>query len=158
MRNATKTVYGEGALGGTHFTDGGVVGMEEYNKEYCRKCGLEVFPFSRKYSVSMGEYFCVKCAEKVDREYILKNSCSVCRKMFGRNDARMVLPSKVYNEDRRLLISDRLVCAPCFKAMGMKVRDRITFTSKVNGLRQQIRRSLAKKMLQQPEPQEMKAS
>lgn len=119
--------------------------MEEYTtREYCRKCGMEVYPFSRKYSVSSGEYFCVKCAEKVDREYLIKHSCSVCKRLLGKDEVKLVMPSRMYG-DMQLPLMDRLICAPCYKRIGNRTMDRRSFRQKMGQIRSNIRKGIARR-------------
>lgn len=105
---------------------------------------MEVYPFSRKYSVSGGEFFCVKCAEKVDREYLIKHSCSICRKLLGKDEVKLVMPSKVYGE-MQLPLMDRLICAPCYKRIGNRSVDRRSFRQKMGQIRSNLRAGIARR-------------
>jgi len=118
--------------------------MDEMSKEYCRKCGAEVYPFSKKYSVSASEYFCVKCAERADSEYIIKNSCSVCNRLLGKNEVKVVMPSRAYSIGPVPLF-DRLICAQCYKRVASRNRARSTFIQRMQRVRTNIRKSIAKK-------------
>ncbi len=123
--------------------------MDEYTaKEYCRKCGMEVYPFSKKYSVSTGESFCVKCAERVDREYLVKNSCSVCRKLLKANEVKLVMASKIYGTTTLPLV-DRLICTECYKRIGTRSMDRVSFRNALSQVRANIRHSLMKRAVRQ---------
>jgi hypothetical protein len=123
--------------------------MPEYTgKEYCRKCGMETYPSSKKYSVSGGEYYCVKCAERADREYLIKNSCSVCRRLLKSNEVKLVLPSKVYGGTQLPLV-DRLICTKCYNAMGTRSISRRSFKQKVEQVRTSIRKGMVKRAVRE---------
>ncbi len=121
--------------------------MEGMSKEYCRKCGTEVYPFSKKYSLSASEYFCVKCAEKTDSEYIIRNSCSVCNKLLGKNDVKVVMPSRIYSVGPVPLM-DRLICTQCYKRVATKNMDRRSFVQKMQQVRSGFRKSIIKKTME----------
>ena len=121
--------------------------MEEYlQKDYCRKCGAEVYPFSRKYSVSASEYYCIKCAEKVDREYLIKNSCSVCKRLLKKEEVKLVLPSKIYGSAKMPLM-DRLICVQCYKSVGTRSMDRRSFRQRMEHIRSNIRKGIMRKAI-----------
>lgn len=122
---------------------------EEGGKEYCRQCGTAIYPFSRKYAISTGEYFCVKCAERVDKEYLIKHSCSVCTRLIKGDEVKFVMPSKIYGADS-LPLSDRLVCAECYKVVARQDRERVGMSQKIGQIRAGIRKSLAKRMTEKP--------
>lgn len=122
--------------------------MEDYEaREYCRKCGSEMYPFSRKYSVSSGEYFCVKCAEKTDSEYLAKHSCSVCKRLLAKDEVKLVMPSKVYGSEQ-LALMDRLVCTACYKQIGNRTMDRRSFRQKMAQVRANIRKGIIRRAAQ----------
>jgi hypothetical protein len=121
--------------------------MDGMSKEYCRKCGAEVYPFSKKYSVSASEYFCVKCAERADSEYIIKNSCSVCNRLLGKNEVKVVMPSKAYSIGPVPLL-DRLVCTQCYKKVASRNPDRRSFAHRMQQVRAGIRKSIAKRAVE----------
>lgn len=120
---------------------------ETASREYCSRCGMEVFPFSKKYSVSSGAFFCVKCAEQVDREYLVKHSCSVCKRLLKSGDVKLVLPSKLYG-DGRLPLADRLICTQCYKSVASKSMDRRSFRQRMQQVRANIRKGIAHKQAQ----------
>ncbi len=123
-------------------------GMEEFaESERCKKCGMEVYPFSKKYSVSSGDYFCIKCAEKADRDYLIKNSCSVCKRLLDRGEVKIVMPSKIYGAERMPVI-DRLICMGCYRRMGSRSMDRRSFRHKISQIRLGIRKGFAKRAMQ----------
>lgn len=118
--------------------------MDGMSQEYCRKCGAAVYPFSKKYSVSASEYFCVKCAERADSEYIVRNSCSVCNRLLGKNEVKVVMPSKAYSVGPVPLI-DRLICTECYKKVATRVRSRRPFLQRVQQVRAGIRKNIIKR-------------
>ncbi len=123
--------------------------MEEMvGREYCSKCGIETFPFSKKYSVSASDYFCVKCAERTDKEYLIKNSCSVCKKLLKRNEVKLVLPSKIYS-NQPLPLLDRLICSNCYQRIGTRSMDRRSFRHKMERIRANIRAGFMRKVMKQ---------
>ncbi len=121
--------------------------MDGMSREYCRKCGTETYPFSKKYSVSASEYFCIRCAERADSEYIIRNSCSVCNKLLGKNEVKVVMPSKVYSIGPVPLL-DRLICTQCYRRVASRNTDRRSFVQKVQSVRAGIRRSLVNKSIE----------
>lgn len=119
----------------------------ELGKEYCRRCGMEVFPFSRKYSESKEDYFCVKCAEKYDAEYLVKHSCAMCQRLLKKDELKMVLPSKSFGDKPRELV-DRIACLQCYTKLLNKARDRRPVRNSIDQIRNNIRRVLARRMAQ----------
>lgn len=85
--------------------------------DYCGRCGTPVREFSRKMAASNGAYYCVRCAEELDRQYLVKNTCSVCAKMLNRAEHKFVMPSTIYNEYSRPL-ANRLICSSCYGKMA----------------------------------------
>lgn len=130
----------------------------ETSVEYCRKCGLEIYQFSKKYSVSTGEYYCVKCAEKVDREYLIKNTCAMCKRLMKPGETKIAMPSKAFSEDTSLILADRVICTACYKKFSTASRMKMR-TSGLSRIREQIRKSIARRsMQQQTQPQEFRVS
>jgi hypothetical protein len=121
--------------------------MDGMNQEYCRKCGAGIYPFSKKYSVSESEYFCVKCAERADSEYIIRHSCSVCNRLLGNNEVKVVMPSKAYGVGPVPLL-DRLICTGCYKRVASRNSDRRTFVQRMQYIRAGIRRNLMSKSVE----------
>lgn len=126
-------------------------------REYCSRCGIETFSFSRKYSVSTGMYYCVKCAEKLDREYLLKNSCAMCKRLLKASEIKIVVPSSMFGRTP-LVRADRVICATCHKKFGSQTRVRMP-SSRIARIREQIRKGIARRSMEhqppQPEPQRM---
>jgi len=122
--------------------------VEETSREYCRKCGIQVYPFSKKYSVSGEEYLCVRCAETTDREYLVRNSCSVCKRLLKKDEVKLVLPSKIYG-DTQLPMMDRLICTQCYGTIGKKAPTRRSFRQRVEQARANIRRGIVKRAMRQ---------
>ncbi|HUY70327.1 MAG TPA: hypothetical protein VMV00_02035 [Candidatus Baltobacteraceae bacterium] len=85
--------------------------------DYCGRCGTPVREFSRKMATSNGAYYCIRCAEDLDRQYLAKNTCSVCSKMLNRSEGKFVMPSAVYNE-YSMPVMKRLVCTGCYGRMA----------------------------------------
>lgn len=122
--------------------------MEEGEKEHCKRCGIAIYQFSKKYSVSANDYYCVKCAEKIDREYLVKNSCSVCGRLLKKYEIKFVLPSKAYGSDSPLPVSDRLVCSDCHTKLSFKQKQKMPPKSGVDQVRAGIRKMFFRRMLQ----------
>ena len=85
--------------------------------EYCGRCGTPVREFSSKMAASNGAYYCVRCAEELDRQYLAAHTCSVCSKMLSRSEGKFVMPSTIYNEYSRPLMK-RLICTSCYGKMA----------------------------------------
>ncbi len=115
-------------------------------KEYCKKCGIEIFPFSSKFSASKSDYFCVKCAEAYDKEYLIKNSCAMCSKLLSNYEVKVVLPSKHFGESS-IEMNDRLSCLGCYTKVAKRNRTRRTIRNGVSSVSTSIRRSLLKGMM-----------
>ncbi len=120
---------------------------EVISREYCSKCGMELFSFSRKYSVSASDYFCVKCAEKADREYLIKNTCSVCKKLLKKDEVKLVMPSMVYG-DEPMPLMDRLICTQCYSTIGNRSMDRRSFRQRMSMIRANIRKGMTRRVAQ----------
>ena len=114
-------------------------------REYCRKCGAEVFSFSTKRAESDGLSYCVKCAERADSKYIAENTCSVCTRLLSKGEARFLLASRLYSEER-LPMAERMVCSGCYSKVATSTRSRMEFASKARRIRESIRKSLVKRM------------
>ena len=93
------------------------------NSEYCKRCGSAVYGFSKKRSASDGADYCIKCAEYLDKKYLIENTCSVCARTFSRGEVKFVMPSSVYNASQ-LPLSKRLICVSCYKHFATKNRTR----------------------------------
>ena len=113
--------------------------------ERCGRCGNEVYSFSKRIAQSDGRYYCVRCAEAVDRNYIIRNSCSVCGRLLSKREVKVVLPSVAYGEEQ-LPMAERLACASCYKGLLNKssVARRIRVAG---GLREGIRKGIAKSLM-----------
>ena len=121
--------------------DGTMVGMDR-----CGRCGTDVYQFSRKMAQSDGRYYCVKCAEAVDKGYITRNSCSVCGRLMGRRELKVVLPSMAYGEGQ-LPMADRLSCAECYKGLLTRTRVSRKVRPVARHIRESIRRGIAKSLM-----------
>lgn len=86
-------------------------------KEYCKKCGTEILPFSKKYSISANDYFCIKCAEKLDRAYLAKTTCAICGRRLKPDELKFVLPSSALSDDK-MHTMERMCCLVCHKKMA----------------------------------------
>ena len=121
--------------------------------EHCRSCGLEVTPYTKRYSIYAGEYFCEKCAERLDREYILKNTCALCGRVIAKSEVRFVLPSRLLGlQAGSTEIDSRLACVSCYNRFAKATR--VYATNKTSRL-EQIRSSIRKHLVRQ---QMLKAS
>jgi hypothetical protein len=89
----------------------------ELESENCGRCGGIVYPFSKKESASDSAYYCVKCAEELDREYLKKNVCSLCTELIPKGDVKFVMPSRIYSSYffDRLPLENRLMCLDCYR-------------------------------------------
>ncbi|MDE1810778.1 MAG: hypothetical protein KGH66_01940 [Candidatus Micrarchaeota archaeon] len=113
-------------------------------EDYCGRCGTPVREFSRKMAASTGNYYCVRCAEDIDRLYLAKNSCSVCSRLLSRKENKFVMPSTVYNEYSRPL-AKRLVCSGCYSRMarGNMVRS----LPSIGSMRSRLKSRLARRFV-----------
>jgi hypothetical protein len=93
--------------------------------ELCRRCGNEVYGFSKKMSASDGLYYCIKCAESIDKKHLIENTCSFCARTFIKGEVKFVAPSKTYGTSH-MPLEKRLVCVGCYKRFATKSRARIT--------------------------------
>lgn len=89
----------------------------ESEEEHCSRCGSVVYAFSSGIAVSNNRHYCIQCAEDIDRDYIEKNTCSVCTKLLGRREVKMVMPSRMYSSYffDRLPVQDRIMCVDCYR-------------------------------------------
>ena len=85
--------------------------------ENCGRCGSLVYPFSTEKSASDGSSYCVKCAEEIDRQYLARNTCSMCTRLLEREEVKFVMPSRLYSNYffDRLPIEYRLMCVKCYR-------------------------------------------
>lgn len=119
--------------------------MVEYTeKEYCKSCGTQVFAFSKRYSISKSDYYCAKCAARLDMEYTITHTCSLCRKKIPEAEHKMVMPSKLYG-DQPLPYVQRILCMHCYQKMGFRNRDTSVMRNRLQRIRASIRRSIAKR-------------
>ncbi|MEM3227809.1 MAG: hypothetical protein QXR58_02495 [Candidatus Micrarchaeaceae archaeon] len=91
--------------------------------EKCPRCGTTMRNFSKKYSYSMSRYYCVKCAEALDRDYLARTTCAICGKHLSKSDVKFVMSSKFFGSSGMPLI-DRLVCAECHPMIMERMRSR----------------------------------
>jgi ribosomal protein L37E len=115
--------------------------------ERCDRCGAQVYQFSKKLAQSNGRYFCVRCAEELDRDYLIKNSCSVCGKIVGKYEVKFVLPSSMYGSSL-LPLMDRLACTSCYDKLRKKNVTRLISTQKsvTNVFRESLKKQIAKSL------------
>jgi len=74
-------------------------------------------PFSKSMSVSDNSFYCVKCSEELDHEYLTRNYCSLCTRLLDRSEIKFVMPSRLYSSYffDKLPVSTRLMCTGCYK-------------------------------------------
>lgn len=119
--------------------------MVEYTqKEYCKSCGTQVFPFSKRFSVSKSDYYCAKCAVRFDAEYTITHTCSVCHRKLADSEHKMVMPSKLYG-DEPLPFVHRIVCMGCYQKLGYRDMDTSTMRNRLQRIRAGIRKGIAKR-------------
>ena len=106
--------------------------------EYCRRCGSILYDFSKKRSASDGYCYCIKCAEYLDKKYLIDNTCSVCARTLGKADVKFVMPSRLYSTEQ-LPLEKRLVCVSCYKRIAF----RSIVKSRVRSLHLGFRHSIA---------------
>ncbi|MGC8648353.1 MAG: hypothetical protein ACP5SJ_02535 [Candidatus Micrarchaeia archaeon] len=116
--------------------------------EKCPRCGTALHSFSKKYAYSMNRYYCVKCAEELDRNFLAKMTCAVCGKHLGREEVKYVMSSKFFGGEA-MPIADRLVCAACHESVEEKVRNRSTpeKARNVQRIKTAIRKSIMQSVL-----------
>ena len=105
-----------------------------------------MYPFSSREAMSDHQRYCIRCAEELDARYILKNSCSLCGKLMGRREVKIVLPSAAYGGSA-MPLHDRLACNDCYKKTLRKSRSRMVRTDQSGspsrfGFRKQISEQL----------------
>jgi hypothetical protein len=110
--------------------------------EYCRRCGSAVYGFSKKMSASDGNYYCIKCAEYLDKKYLLENTCSVCARTLSNAEVKFVMPSRAYSPSP-LPLEKRLVCVGCYKRFATKCR---TTMGSIRRMRLSFSRSVARNL------------
>ncbi len=93
------------------------------SSDSCRRCGSAVYGFSKKMAASDGLYYCIKCAEHLDKKYLIENTCSFCAKTFIKGEVKFVAPSKVYSASP-LPLEKRLVCVNCYRRFATRSRIR----------------------------------
>ncbi len=114
--------------------------------EKCPRCGTTIYGFSRKFSHSVGEYYCVKCAEALDRDYLARTTCAMCGKALTKNDVKFVMSSKFFNSFGMPVV-DRLLCEDCHPRVAS--RNRIESTARkarINAIRAAVRKGIARTM------------
>ena len=108
--------------------------MGEYlnvnENERCTKCGSALYNFSKKMALSDGRIYCVKCAEKADRQYLASNSCSICGRFMEKREVKFVLPSKRFGESG-MPITERLSCESCYKNIISKSRVKLVYRKRL---------------------------
>lgn len=117
--------------------------MVEYSREYCPSCGAQIESL-RRFSVSKSQYFCVKCAERLDKEYLIEHTCSVCKSVLSKNEHKMVMPSRIYGAEE-LPYVHRIMCMACYQKMGYRDRDTSAMSGRLQRLRTSIRKNIAKR-------------
>lgn len=121
----------------------GISGME---MEYCRRCGDSVYPFSKKYSTSASDFFCVKCAERLDREYLAKHTCAICTKILRNDELKFVLPASKF-ADPKTSVFERVSCLQCHRKLASQSRDRRDSRHMRVALVTAIRKGIAKRII-----------
>lgn len=123
-------------------------GMNKMNSssDTCGRCGLHVYQFSRKLAQSDGRYYCIKCAEELDRNYLMKNGCSLCGRLLSKKEAKFVLPSSIYGAYSMPLL-DRLACIRCYTKLLKRTRITRRVGSGARNVRDSIRKSIAKSLV-----------
>jgi uncharacterized protein YlaI len=112
--------------------------------EKCPRCGTAIYGFSKKYSQSVGEYYCVKCAEALDRDYLARTTCAMCGKALTKSDVKFVMSSRFFNSSGMSIV-DRLMCADCHSRVATRSREANSFSrNRLNAIRNAVRKSLAK--------------
>ncbi len=107
--------------------------------ERCMRCGATMYGFSRKVAESDGLCYCTKCAELLDKRYLIENTCSVCARHLGKSEAKFVMPSSIYSASL-LPVTRRLICVSCYRRFAIKSRARPIRS--IRQLRQGFRRVL----------------
>jgi protein-arginine kinase activator protein McsA len=111
--------------------------------ESCKRCGSVIYGFSKKRSASDGLYYCIKCAEYLDKKYLIENTCSVCARTFSRGEIKFVMPSKIYSMSP-LPLAKRLVCVNCYKRFAIKNKMRVASIWRLRlGFRRGVVRNLS---------------
>lgn len=109
--------------------------------EYCRRCGTAVYGFSKKLAASDNSYYCVRCAEELDKRYMVRNICSVCNRLLKKQELKFVMPSRMYSSNS-IPIGHRLLCGACYKRVARRTRIR-SFAS-INQLRSLVKSVLVR--------------
>ena len=113
--------------------------------EKCPRCGTSVYGFSKKYSVSVGDYYCIKCAEALDRDYLARTTCAMCGTALTKDDVKFVMSSKFFSASG-MPLADRLICPSCHSDVVPKVRDYgRRNNSRLNAIRLAIRKGMARR-------------
>ncbi len=120
--------------------------MRENIVETCGRCGVRVYQFSKKLAQSDRRYYCIKCAEELDRNYLIKNSCSLCGRILSKKEAKFVLPSSMYGKYSMPLV-DRLACNPCYTRLLSRTRIARRIRPVTRTMRDSIRKSIARSLM-----------
>ncbi len=125
--------------------------MGEYKAEAissCNRCGVAIRSFSGRISEADGKLYCVKCAEKIDHEYLVKNACAICGRVLRNDEVKFVLPSKSFGSES-IPMDARLACAECYSAIASKGRHKLVsrFAKSVN-LRRSMRKQAVSQMME----------
>ncbi len=94
------------------------------SSECCKRCGSAVYGFSKKRSASDGFYYCIRCAEYLDKKYLIENTCSVCARTFIKGEVKFVMPSRIYSASP-LPLAKRLICTNCYRRFATRNRTRM---------------------------------
>ncbi len=120
----------------------------EMATECCNRCGSLVYAFSREMAVSDSFFYCIKCAEEIDRYYLAKNVCSVCTRLLNKDEIKFVMPSRLYSSYffDRLSIEHRLMCVNCYRKVERLniIRQPLI---KIGQIRLRLRKALARKSM-----------
>ena len=105
--------------------------MGEYKTEpipYCTRCGVATSSQSGRISEADGNFYCAKCAEEVNREYLAKSTCAICGRTMSKDEVKFVLPSKSFGAKEVRLYS-RLACVQCYSTFASKAENRHLYKS-----------------------------
>lgn len=115
---------------------------------HCNRCGSVIYPFSKNIAVSDNSYYCVKCADELDRNYLVRNVCSICTKLLDKNEIKFVMPSRLYSSYffDKLPIENRLMCAQCYRKVD-KLNVIRSPLIKIDQIRLRLRRTLTRRAI-----------
>jgi|GEM_PF-4409316 len=124
--------------------NGGESGVESVEK--CPRCGTTLHGFSKKYSYSMSRYYCVKCAEALDRDFLARTTCAICGRHLGKDDVKFVMSSKFFGSEGMPLI-DRLVCTSCHPKIAERMRSGSGSMKNHSAIKNAVRKSIVHSLM-----------